>query len=165
MRYEGKAWVFGDNIDTDAIIPARYLTTSDISVLAPHCMEDLDPVFAQKVEPGDLIVAGRNFGCGSSREHAPAVIKALGISAVVAKSFARIFYRNGFNIGLPLIECPEASERVSGGDKLFVDLEAGEIRNVTRSETYFFKALPTFMRELLMEGGLVPLLRKGGWRG
>jgi 3-isopropylmalate dehydratase small subunit len=164
LKYEGKAWIFGHDVDTDTIIPARYLTTWDVSLLAPHCMEDVDSGFAREVEPGDVIVAGRNFGCGSSREHAPAVIKALGISAIIAQSFARIFYRNGFNIGLPLVECKEAFERVKRGDRLSLDLEKGEIKNVTRDESYFFNPIPPFMRDLLREGGLVPLLKKGGWR-
>lgn len=163
MGYEGNAWKFGDDVDTDLIIPARYLVTADVAKLAPHCMEDLDPDFPKRVRPGDVIVAGKNFGCGSSREHAPLVIKFLGVSVVVARSFARIFYRNAFNIGLALVECQEAWEKVHSGDKLSVDLGSGEVRNLSRDETYRFRPLPSFMMELLEAGGLIPLLRKGGW--
>ncbi|MEJ5377843.1 MAG: 3-isopropylmalate dehydratase small subunit [bacterium] len=163
MKYEGKAWVFGDDVDTDQIIPARYLTTADLSLLAPHCLEDLDPEFARSVRPGDLVVAGRNFGCGSSREHAPGVLKALGVAAVVAQSFARIFYRNGFNLGLPLLECPEAAQRIQRGDPVRLELDRGFLLNLRTGEAYNFKPLPRFMMELVEAGGLSPLLRRGGW--
>ncbi len=163
MTYEGKAWVFGDDVDTDQIIPARYLNTPELSLLAPHCLEDLDPEFAGAVRPGDLLVAGRNFGCGSSREHAPGVLKTLGVAAVVAESFARIFYRNSFNLGLPLIECQEARKRVERGERLRVDLKTGRLTNVSKGESYTFKPLPKFMMELIEAGGLSALLRAGGW--
>lgn len=164
MIYEGKAWVFGDDVDTDQIIPARYLTTPDLSVLTPHCLEDLNPEFAGSVRPGDLVVAGRNFGCGSSREHAPGVLKSLGVAAVVAESFARIFYRNGFNLGLPLLECAGVSKKVRLGDLLRLDLGAGRLTNLRNGETYCFKPLPRFMMELVQAGGLSRLLRGGGWK-
>lgn len=164
MIYEGMAWIFGDDVDTDQIIPARYLTTPDLSLLAPHCLEDLDPEFAGSVGAGDLVVAGRNFGCGSSREHAPGVLKSLGVAAVVAESFARIFYRNGFNLGLPLIQCAEARARVARGERLRLDLKAGRLINLSKGELYSFKPLPKFMMELIEAGGLSALLRGGGWR-
>jgi 3-isopropylmalate/(R)-2-methylmalate dehydratase small subunit len=163
--YEGKAWVFGNDVDTDLIIPARYLTTAELAVLAPHCLEDLEPEFARSVKPGDMVVAGKNFGCGSSREHAPGVLKALGVAAVVAESFARIFYRNGFNLGLPLVECPEAFGKAKRGDLLRLDLGSGQLRNLTRGELYEFKPLPHFMLELVRAGGLTGLLARGGWKG
>lgn len=163
MIYEGTAWIFGDDVDTDQIIPARYLNTPDLSLLAPHCLEDLDPEFAGSVRPGDILVAGRNFGCGSSREHAPGVLKSLGVAAVVAESYARIFYRNSFNLGLPLIECAEARKKVERGERLRVDLRAGQLTNVSKGETYRFKPLPKFMMELVQAGGLSALLRGGGW--
>lgn len=162
--YEGKAWIFGNDVDTDLIIPARYLTTPDVAALAPYCLEDVDPEFARCVRPGDILVAGRNFGCGSSREHAAGVLKALGVSAIVAQSFARIFYRNGFNLGLPLVECQEAFERVQRGDRLRLDLSSGELHNLSRGEVYGFKPLPAFMLELVSAGGLIGLLRSGGWK-
>ncbi|QJA06093.1 3-isopropylmalate dehydratase small subunit [Thermosulfurimonas marina] len=158
MRFRGRVFKFGDNIDTDVIIPARYLNTTDPQELARHCMEDADPEFVKKVRPGDIIVAGRNFGCGSSREHAPVAIKAAGISCVIAESFARIFYRNAFNTGLPIVEAPEASREIQEGDEVEVDLEAGEIRNLTQGKVYRIKPLPPFMRELLRDGGLIPHL-------
>lgn len=164
MIYKGKAWVFGDDVDTDQIIPARYLTTPDLRLLAPHCLEDLDPGFAGSVRPGDLVVAGRNFGCGSSREHAPGVLKSLGVAAVVAESFARIFYRNGFNLGLPLVECPQVSKTVERGDLLRLDLGSGLLTNLRNGENYSFKPLPEFMMGLVEAGGLSALLRGGGWR-
>jgi 3-isopropylmalate dehydratase small subunit len=156
----GRAWKFGDDVDTDVIIPARYLNVSDPEELARHCMEDADPDFAGRVRPGDVIVAGKNFGCGSSREHAPLAIKACGVACVVAASFARIFYRNAFNIGLPILECPEAAERVAAGDVLEIDLAAGLIRNRTRNEEYRARPVPEFMREIVAAGGLVPFVAR-----
>lgn len=157
---KGRGWKFGDNIDTDVIIPARYLNTTDPQELATHCMEDADPEFSKKVKPGDIIVAGRNFGCGSSREHAPIAIKACGIACVIAESFARIFYRNAFNTGLLIIECPEAAKEAETGDELEVDVEDGKIVNLTKKKTYYFKPLPPFMKEILEDGGLIPHIMK-----
>ena len=155
---EGKAWCFGDDVNTDDIIPARYLNTSDAEELAKHCMEDVDGSFASQVSPGDLIVAGRNFGCGSSREHAPLAIKTLGISCVIAVSFARIFFRNAINIGLPIIESEQAASRISTGDPVRVDLAAGTV--VARGNTYTVPAYPAEMQEIIAAGGLVPALRR-----
>ena len=152
--FNGKAFIFGDNIDTDLIIAARYLNTSNPTELAKHAMEDADPEFVNKISKGDLIVAGENFGCGSSREHAPVAIKYAGISAVIAKSFARIFYRNAFNTGLVILEVKEA-DKISEGDELKVDLAAGTVQNITKNETYIFNAIPPFMMELLNAGGLM----------
>jgi len=152
--FQGKAFVFGDNIDTDLIIAARYLNTSNPTELAKHVMEDADPEFVNKISHGDIIVAGENFGCGSSREHAPVAIKYAGISAVIAKSFARIFYRNAFNTGLVILEVKEA-DKISEGDELKVDLAAGIVQNITKNETYAFNAIPPFMMELLNAGGLM----------
>jgi len=149
-----KVWKFGDNIDTDIIIAARYLNTSDMSVLATHIMEDADPEFARKIARGDVIVAGENFGCGSSREHAPSALSAAGIGAVIAKSFARIFYRNSFNTGLLILECKE-TDRISAGDELLIDVKAGVITNATKNESYKFEPIPPFMQELLDAGGLM----------
>ena len=136
MRIQGKAIKYGDNVDTDVIIPARYLNTSDPAELASHCMEDLDPGFAGRVQKGDIMVAGKNFGCGSSREHAPIAIKSSGISCLIAVTFARIFYRNAINIGLPILECPEAAESIADGDRLEVDFDTGTITNLTSGDTY-----------------------------
>lgn len=144
----GKAFVFGDNIDTDLIIAARYLNTSNPTELAKHVMEDADPEFVKKISSGDIIVAGENFGCGSSREHAPVAIKYAGLSAVIAKSFARIFYRNAFNTGLVILEVKEA-DKIAEGDELEIDLAAGTVRNLTKNESYPFNAIPPFMMELL----------------
>ncbi len=160
MQIKGKVWKFGDHIDTDVIIPARYLNTSDPYELAQHCMEDADPEFAKKVNKGDIIVAGENFGCGSSREHAPIAIKYAGVSCVVAKSFARIFYRNAINTGLPIIEAPGAVDRIDEGDELEIFLEKGVIKNLTKNEEYSFEPLPEFMMNLLTSGGLIPFVRK-----
>ncbi len=160
MRLAGKAWKFGANIDTDAIIPARYLNTSDPQELAKHCMEDADPEFAKNVSPGDIIVADRNFGCGSSREHAPIAIKGAGVSCVIAASFARIFYRNAFNMGLPILESPEASADIVSGEHLEIDLSTGTILNKSRNRTYQAQPVPTFMQELLAAGGLIPYVMK-----
>lgn len=159
MLIKGRAWKFGDNIDTDLIIPARYLNTSVPRELAAHCMEDADPDFAAKVRPGDIIVGGSNFGCGSSREHAPVAIKAAGVSCVVAVSFARIFYRNAINIGLPILECAEASE-IEDGQELAADLEAGLVRNLATGAEYHAEPFPPFMQELIGLGGLVNYVRK-----
>jgi 3-isopropylmalate/(R)-2-methylmalate dehydratase small subunit len=157
---QGSVWKYGDNVDTDAIIPARYLNTSSEKELASHCMEDLDASFVQEVEPGDMIVAGKNFGCGSSREHAPVAIKASGVSCVIAETFARIFFRNAINIGLPILECPEAVAATKAGDKLEVDLAAGVVRNLTTGATYNATQYPPFMLELIEAGGLIEYTRK-----
>jgi len=160
MKIRGKTWKFGDDIDTDAIIPARYLNTTDPKELAAHCMEDADPEFAPRVGPGDIIAAGKNFGCGSSREHAPIAIKAAGVSCVVARSFARIFYRNAFNMGLPILECPEGAQRIRKDDELEIDLDSGLIENLTRNETYRAQAIPPFMQKLIRAGGLMEYVRE-----
>lgn len=160
-----RAFKYGEDIDTDRIIPARYLNTSDPAELAKHCMEDEDPTFASRVRPGDFIVAGKNFGCGSSREHAPIAIKAAGVAAVVAPTFARIFYRNAINTGLPILECPRAAEAVRDGDEIQVDLGRGLIRNLTRNEEYQATPFPRFMQDLIAAGGLIEYTRakvKGG---
>lgn len=160
MKFRGKAWKFGTNIDTDAIIPARYLNTSDPKELARHCMEDADPQFTQKMKPGDIIVADRNFGCGSSREHAPLAIKAAGIACVIAKSFARIFFRNAFNMGLPIFESAEVVDNTFGGDEIEVDASSGEITNHTRNLTFKANPIPVFMQELIACGGLMNYAQK-----
>ena len=160
MILKGKTWKFGNNIDTDAIIPARYLNTSDPDELAKHIMEDADKDFPSKVSAGDLIVAEANFGCGSSREHAPIAIKAAGIQGVVAKSFARIFYRNAFNIGLPIFESAEAVDKISEGDEIEVDADNGIIKNITKGEEYSAKPIPEFMQELISAVGLVEWTKK-----
>lgn len=150
-----KAWKFGDNIDTDAIIPAVYLDTTDPKEMATHCMEGVDPDFVNKIAPGDIIVGGENFGCGSSREHAPIAIKAAEISCVIAKSFARIFYRNSINIGFPILECEEAALKIDEGDEVEVDLASGIIKNLTKDETYEAQPFPEFMQQLIAAGGLM----------
>lgn len=150
----GRAHKFGDNIDTDVIIAARYLNVSDFDALKAHCMEDVDGDFAKRVKPGDYIVAGENFGCGSSREHAPAVIKACGVKAVVAKSFARIFYRNAINIGLAIVECADADE-LKNGDEISVDLDRGEVRDITTGKTYKFPPYPDEIKSIVERGGLL----------
>ncbi|MCE5198417.1 MAG: 3-isopropylmalate dehydratase small subunit [Armatimonadota bacterium] len=152
---KGTVHKYGNNVDTDVIIPARYLNTTDPKELASHCMEDIDVDFVKKVKPGDIIVADDNFGCGSSREHAPIAIKESGISAVIANTFARIFYRNSLNTGLPILECPEAVAGISDGDQVEIDLENGVINNVTTGKSYQAKPFPPFMRELINVGGLV----------
>lgn len=157
---KGKAHIFGDNIDTDAIIAARYLITSDPAELAKHLMEDADPDFPKKVKAGDVIVGRRNFGCGSSREHAPVAIKAAGVSCVIAKSFARIFYRNAFNMGLPIFESAEAPERIAPGDEVEVDMGTGLITNKTKNETYQAAPIPPFMQSLIEAGGLMASVKK-----
>ncbi len=164
MKFRGKAWKFGEDVDTDAIIPARYLNTSDPEELAKHCMEDADAGFVAKMKPGDIIVAGKNFGCGSSREHAPIAIKAAGVSCVIAPSFARIFYRNAFNMGLPIFESPEAASDVTEGDDLEVDAGSGTIRNRTTGREYRAHPIPPFMQELIADGGLMAHIAKKGRR-
>lgn len=156
----GKAHKFGNNIDTDAIIPARYLNTHDPAELAKHVMEDADEKFVSKMKANDVIVAGENFGCGSSREHAPIAIKASGISAVIAKSFARIFYRNAINIGLPILESPQAVDGIRSGDEIEIELTIGEIRNVTTKKNYKATQFPPFMQQLIKAGGLIEYTRK-----
>lgn len=160
MKFKGKTWKFGANINTDLIIPARYLNTSDPLELAKHCMEDADPEFVKKFKKGDIIVAEENFGCGSSREHAPIAIKAAGISCVIAKSFARIFYRNAFNMGLPILESSEAVKEIEEGDELEVDLDRGEIVNLTKNKEYRTHPIPPFMQELIRAGGLMGYAQK-----
>jgi 3-isopropylmalate/(R)-2-methylmalate dehydratase small subunit len=153
-----KAWVYGDNVDTDVIIPARYLLTTDPVMLGKHALEDLDPAFATSIEAGDIVVAGHNFGCGSSREHAPIALKGAGVSAVVAASFARIFFRNAINVGLPIITCPEAAETTQAGDE--VAIESGDFVNLTRGLRFTGEPLPAFVAEIVDSGGLVPWARK-----
>ncbi|MBU4533441.1 MAG: 3-isopropylmalate dehydratase small subunit [Eubacteriales bacterium] len=160
MQLQGKAWKFGDNIDTDQIIPARYLNTSDPAELAKHCMEDADVGFAAAVNDGDLIVGGSNFGCGSSREHAPISIKSAGVSCVIAASFARIFYRNAFNIGLPILECAEAVAGITQGDAVAVDAGTGMIKNLTTGKDYQAKPIPPFMQEVIAAGGLIEHVKR-----
>lgn len=152
----GRAHVYGDNVDTDVIIPARYLTSWDPAELGAHCLEDLDPEFLNAVRPGDMIVAGENFGCGSSREHAPIAIKAAGVSCVIAKSFARIFFRNAINVGLPALVCPEAASQINTGDELSADIAAGRIENLTQGRTYQAEPFPEFLQQIIAAGGLVP---------
>ena len=164
MEHKGRAWKYGDDVDTDVIIPARYLNTSDPAELARHCMEDIDRRYASSVAPGDFIVAGKNFGCGSSREHAPIAIKASGAAAVIARSFARIFYRNSFNMGLPIFEAPDAVAAIDSGDLLVLDMESGALRNETKNQEYRVAPIPPFMRELVAAGGLLNYMasrRKG----
>ncbi|MDD5132610.1 MAG: 3-isopropylmalate dehydratase small subunit [bacterium] len=160
MKLKGKVWKFKDNINTDEIIPARYLNTFDEQELAKHCMEDADKDFPKKVKTGDIIVAGKNFGCGSSREHAPICLKGAGVSCVIAETFARIFYRNAINIGLPILESVEASKSIEEGDTIEVDLEKGKIKNVTTNKTYSATAFPPFMQELINAGGLMEYVKK-----
>ena len=155
----GKAWCYGNNVDTDVIIPARYLTTHDEAVLAAHALEDLDPGFAEAVRPGDVVVAGQNFGSGSSREHAAIALKATGIAGVVAVSFARIFYRNAINTGLPIFVCPQAVTAVSSGDEIELDVERSTVRNVSTATTFEAEPMPDFVREIARAGGLVPWVR------
>ena len=160
MNVNGNAICYGDHVDTDVIIPARYLNTSDPKELAQHCMEDLDVNFGKKVQVGDLIVAGKNFGCGSSREHAPIAIQASGVSCVIAKSFARIFYRNSINIGLPILECEEAVEGISEHDQIEVDFQTGKIINHTSGKTFQAQPFPPFMQDLMEAGGLIRYAEK-----
>ena len=154
-----KAHKYGDNVDTDVIIPARHLNTSDPAELAAHCMEDIDAAFVGRVQPGDILVAGRNFGCGSSREHAPLAIKASGVACVIAESFARIFYRNALNIGLPILECPAAARAISAGDEVSVNFETGEIADKTTGRTFMAEPFPPFMLDLIAAGGLAAYLK------
>lgn len=161
MKFEGKVIKYGNNVDTDVIIPARYLNTIDKKELASHCMEDLDPTFTGRVKEGDIMVAELNFGCGSSREHAPIAIKASGISLVIAKSFARIFYRNSINIGLPIIECPEAVDAINEGNELAVDMDKGEIYNKTTGETFKTQPFPAFIQTIIANGGLIESIKNG----
>ncbi|KXG44037.1 3-isopropylmalate dehydratase small subunit [Tepidibacillus decaturensis] len=160
MRLEGNVWKFGDDVDTDVIIPARYLNSTSPEELALHCMEDADAAFSQKVKQGDILVAGKNFGCGSSREHAPISIKAAGISCVVAESFARIFYRNAINIGLPILESPEAAKEAEEGDQFVIEVETGLIQNVTKGKSYSSTPFPEFMQELINAGGLISYVKR-----
>ena len=154
MKVSGKSYKYGDNVDTDVIIPARYLNTPDAQELAKHCMEDIDAAFAATVKPGEILVAGKNFGCGSSREHAPRAIKTCGIACVIAATFARIFYRNALNIGLPILECPEAAAAIVAGDEVAVDFDTGVITDVTTGRTFQGEPFPPFMQELIAAGGL-----------
>ncbi len=163
MKIEGRVWKFGDHVDTDLIIPARFLNTSESNILARHCFADLRPDFARKAAQGDIIVAGRNFGCGSSREHAPLALKAAGIRLIIAHSFARIFYRNAFNIGLPLLESEDAAEVFSEGDLLSVDLSSGVMRLVDKQRELKARPIPGFMMEMVRQGGLVAHIRHRGF--
>jgi 3-isopropylmalate/(R)-2-methylmalate dehydratase small subunit len=165
MKIEGRIWKFGSDIDTDAIIPARYLNQSDPRELAKHAMEDERPKFFQQVRKGDILLAEKNFGCGSSREHAPLALKAVGISCIIAKTFARIFYRNGLNLGLPLLESSEASETIREGDRVRVNLTTGEIFDLTQKKKFFANPIPTFMQELIRDGGLIRHLKKKRIKG
>lgn len=160
MLFKGKTFKFGNDIDTDAIIPARRMNTSDPEELAKFCMEDADPEFINKIQSGDIIVAGKNFGCGSSREHAPIAIKYAGLACVIAESFARIFYRNAINIGLPIFESPEAAAGITEGDEIQVDAETGVITNLTKGETYQANPFPEFMQELIAAGGLMAYVKE-----
>lgn len=161
MKYTGTVIKYGDNVDTDVIIPARYLNTSDHKELASHCMEDLDKTFVSRVQLGDIMTAGQNFGCGSSREHAPIAIKASGVSLVIAKSFARIFYRNAINIGLAIVECPEAVDGISEGDKVEADLDNGVIRNLTTGAEFKTAPFPEFVQKIIENGGLIQSIAQG----
>ena len=161
MKAQGTVYKYGDNIDTDVIIPARYLNTQDAKELASHCMEDIDKSFVTKVKQGDIMVGGENFGCGSSREHAPLAIKSAGIDCVIAKSFARIFYRNSINIGLPILECPAASEAIDNGDTVAIDFDTGVITDVTTGATFQAEPFPPFIQNIIQKGGLMASIREG----
>ena len=161
METKGKVFKYPDNVDTDVIIPARYLNTSDANELAKHCMEDIDNTFVSRVNKGDIIVAGWNFGCGSSREHAPLVIKTCGTGCVIAKSFARIFYRNAINIGMPILECEAAAEEIEDGDTVSVDFDTGIITNITKNKTYKAEPFPSFIQNIIGKGGLLASLKEG----
>ncbi len=165
MIKSGKVFKYGDNIDTDVIIPARYLSTSVPKELAKYCMQDIDETFSERVTDGDIIVADKNFGCGSSREHAPIAIKASGISCVIASTFARIFYRNAFNIGLPILECDEAAKNIKDGDQIEVDFNTGRIVNITKDQTYQASPLPPFMQEIIAADGLINYINKSKNKG
>ena len=160
MQTNGSVFKYPDNVDTDVIIPARYLNTADAKELAKHCMEDIDPTYVSRVKPGDVIVAGWNFGCGSSREHAPLVIKTCGTGCVIAKSFARIFYRNAINIGMPILECPEAADEIAEGDEVTVDFDTGVITDVTTGKTYQAAPFPPCIQNRIQKGGLLASLRE-----
>lgn len=162
MLAKGTVFKYGDNVDTDVIIPARYLNIADPAVLSTHAMEDIDTEFVKKVQPGDIMVAGSNFGCGSSREHAPLVLRESKVSCVIAASFARIFYRNAINIGLPILECAEAAEAIGAGDVVSVDFDTGVITNETKGETYQAAAFPTFIQDIISSGGLLKSLKERG---
>lgn len=155
MKAQGKVLKYGDNVDTDVIIPARYLNSFDAKELASHAMVDIDPTFVDRLEPGDIMVAGSNFGCGSSREHAPLALKTAGVSCVIARSFARIFYRNSINIGFPILECPQAADDISEGDQVEVDFDSGIIRNLTKNREYKAQAFPPFLQKMIEANGLV----------
>ena len=160
MNTHGKVFKYGDNVDTDVIIPARYLNTADKNLLAQHCMEDIDSSFVSKVQKGDVMVAGWNFGCGSSREHAPLVIKTCKTGCVIAKSFARIFYRNAINIGLPILECEDAAEEINAGDEVKVDFDTGVITDITTGKTYKAQPFPPFIQNIIKKGGLLKSLKE-----
>ena len=162
MQAKGRAFKYGDNVDTDVIIPARYLNSSDPAELATHCMEDIDNTFVKRVQKGDIIVATKNFGCGSSREHAPIAIKAAGVSCVIAETFARIFYRNAINIGLPILECDEAVKNIDANDELEVNFDTGLIKNLTKNEQYQGEAFPEFMQNIINNNGLIGYIRNKG---
>ncbi len=165
MKIEGRVWKFGSDVDTDAIIPARYLNQSDPKELAKHVMEEERPDFLRDVKKGDLLLADKNFGCGSSREHAPLALKVAGVSCIIARTFARIFYRNSLNLGLPLLESSEASDGIKDGDRVRVNLNTGEILDLTQNRKFFANPIPTFMQDLLKDGGLIRHLRKRGLKG
>ena len=160
MQAKGYVHKYGDNVDTDVIIPARYLNILDKKELAAHCMADIDPDFRKKVKPGDIVVGGQNFGCGSSREHAPLVLLECGISCVISGSFARIFYRNAINIGLPILECPEASKNIEAGDEITIDFDSGLITNIKKNETYTAEPFPPFIQEIIEAGGLLASIKQ-----
>jgi 3-isopropylmalate/(R)-2-methylmalate dehydratase small subunit len=160
MKLTGKAWKYGDNINTDAIIPGRYLSTTDPKELVKHCLEDLDPTFASQVQTGDIIIAGKNFGCGSSREHAPLCLRAAGVSCVIAETFARIFLRNAINLGLPVLECPEAARAIQAGHRIEVELSTGQITDRDTGQIFQAKPYPEFMLKIIDAGGLVPYTMK-----
>ena len=160
MKTQGHVFKYPDNVDTDVIIPARYLNTSDAKELARHCMEDIDPTYITRMQPGDIMVAGWNFGCGSSREHAPLVIRTCGTGCVIAKSFARIFYRNAINIGLPILECEAAAEEIQAGDQVGIDFDTGRITNLTTGKTYQAEPFPEFIQNIIRRGGLLASLKE-----
>ena len=160
MKFKGKVWKFGNNIDTDAIIAAKYLVTTDAKELGSHCMESIQDDFAKKVKPGDIIIGGKNFGCGSSREHAPLAVKGCGVSCVIAESFARIFYRNSINMGLPIIENPKAAKEIKSGDKIEVDTNLGLIKNLSNNKIYKSAPFPEFIQEIIKHGGLLNWVKK-----
>ena len=161
MKTQGHVFKYPDNVDTDVIIPARYLNTPNAQELAQHCMEDIDTEFVKKVQPGDIMVAGWNFGCGSSREHAPLVIKTCGTGCVIAKSFARIFYRNAINIGMPILECEEAADEIAAGDEVSIDFDTGTISDITTGKTYQAQPFPPFIQNIIAKGGLLASLKEG----